>query len=142
MLAELTRRANQDLAHSRRLTLVGVVLIVVIAAAAPAGIWSRNHGAILGAEREATNLSVVPVEQLARSIQAVNLVLQETGGKLTAGIEGPDEAKAAMACPDVRRFLIELIRQHEGNGTTVAITLPACRAIPAKGPAEAAPAAA
>ena len=117
MLAELTRRANQDLAHSRRLTLVGAVLIAVIAAAASAGIWSRHHGAILGAERETTNLSVVLAEQLARSIQAVDLVLQETGGKLlAAGIDRPDQAKAAMARPDIHRFLIELMGGRGGRG--------------------------
>jgi PAS domain S-box-containing protein len=111
LFADAIRRANRDLGHSRRLTLVGVVLVAVIAIGAAAGIWSRHQSAILGAQRETANLSVVLAEQLARSIQAVDLVLQETAGRLLADdVADPQQAGAAMAAPEMHAFLTELMQ--------------------------------
>ena len=56
----------------------------------PAAIWDRRAEAIARSEQETTNLGVVLAEQTARSIQAVDLVLQEVQAMVAAaGVDSP-----------------------------------------------------
>ena len=82
---------------SRRLSLTGFFLIGITIGAAGLAIWDR-HAETLAHTRDATaKLSVVLGEQTARSIQAIDLVLQEMQAKVSGpGISQPDQFKRAM----------------------------------------------
>ena len=75
---------------SRRLSLVGVALIVIIITASALAVWDLRAEAIADYRQDMTNLGVIIAEQTARSLQAVDLVVRETREKvLASGAETP-----------------------------------------------------
>src|SRR5437762_1581836 len=109
---------------SRRLSLTGFFLIGITIGAAGLAIWDR-HAETLAHTRDATaKLSVVLGEQTARSIQAIDLVLQEMQAKVSGpGISQPDQFKRAMGTEAIHGFLLERVKN-----------LPQARAIGLVGP--------
>ncbi|TMJ62283.1 MAG: PAS domain S-box protein [Alphaproteobacteria bacterium] len=109
---------------SRRLSLTGFFLIGITIGAAGLAIWDR-HAETLAHTRDATaKLSVVLGEQTARSIQAIDLVLQEMQAKVSGpGISQPDQFKRAMGTEAIHNFLMERVKN-----------LPQARAIGLVGP--------
>jgi hypothetical protein len=105
---------------SRRLSLVGTALLVVIVLAAGLAVWDPREEAIAHSRQEMSNLGIVLAEQMARSLQAVDLVLQETRGMiLAAGVDSPEEFARAMASEGVHRFLadrLKLVPQADAVG--------------------------
>src|SRR5882672_3938693 len=69
---------------SRRLGLTGLVLIVMTVIAAGLTVWDRREEAITTYQREMKNLGVVLAGQTERSMQAVDLVLEEVKTKVLA----------------------------------------------------------
>jgi PAS domain S-box-containing protein len=97
---------NQHFRASRHLSFVGIGLLVIIVVAASVAVWDRREDSIARSLEEMTNLSTVLAEQTARSLQAVDLVLQETQAMvLSAGADGPEEFERLMGTPEVHRFL-------------------------------------
>jgi PAS domain S-box-containing protein len=96
---------------SRRLSLTGFFLIGVTIAAAGLAIWDR-HAETLSHTRNATaKLSVVLGEQTARSIQAIDLVLQEMQAKVhAANVADPGQFKRAMGSQALHDFLHERLK--------------------------------
>jgi len=93
-------------ATSRRLYLVGGILILAMATAAVFIILERRQESIRSYKREITNLSVALAEQTARSVQAVDLVIREMQSRVqAAGIEDPTVFAARMGAEDIHRFL-------------------------------------
>lgn len=91
---------------SRRLGLAGLVLIVITVIAAGLTIWDRREEAIASYQREMKNLGVVLAEETARSMQAVDLVLQETRAKvLSTGIENSQQFERLIGTEKFHRFL-------------------------------------
>jgi signal transduction histidine kinase len=91
---------------SGRLGLAGLLLIVITMLAAVVTVWERRQEAIASYQREMRNLGVVLAEQTARSMQAVDLVLQETAAKILAsGIEQPSQFDEAIGTHSFHRFL-------------------------------------
>ena len=79
-------------APSRRLTLAGIILVAIIGAAASVATWLGHEEALASYRREVRNLGIVLAEQTARSMQAVDLVLQEIQAKVAAeGVRTPEE---------------------------------------------------
>src|SRR5712692_6499982 len=104
---------------SRRLALVGIILVGIIVAAAGLAIWDRREESIASYRREITNLGTVLAEQTARSMQAVDLVLKEVQAKvLAANTDNPEELGRVMGTEEVHRFMVS--RQE---------TLPQARAV-------------
>jgi PAS domain S-box-containing protein len=97
---------NRFFRSSRWLSLVGVALIVITIAATAVTIWDLREDAIVDSRREMTNLGVVIAEQTARSLQAVDLVVQEMQQRvLLAGVETPEQFSPRMATAEIYRFL-------------------------------------
>ncbi|HEX5320463.1 MAG TPA: ATP-binding protein [Stellaceae bacterium] len=96
---------------SLRLPIIGVVVVAGILAAATAGIWDRHREAIGRSYREMGNLGVVLAAQSARSLQAVDLVMQEAQGLVrNAGIATPDQFRDFLANEGVHKFLADHLR--------------------------------
>src|SRR5712691_3436308 len=96
---------------SRRLGLVGLVLIVMTIAAAGLTVWDLRTDAIENYQGDIANLGVVIAEQTARSLQAVDLVVLETREKILAsGRETPEQFKLLMASQDTHHFLVERLK--------------------------------
>ena len=98
-------------APSRRLSLTGLVLIGATIVAAGLAIWDRHQEAISHARQEMSRLSVVLAQQTARSIQAVDLVLQETQARVHAtGIESDEQFKREMGSKELHEFFAQRLK--------------------------------
>ena len=98
-------------AQSRRLALTGITLIALTIVAAGLAILHRHDEAIERSRRELARLSVVLAEQTARSLQSIDLVLQEVQAKVVAGATGdPEEFKREMSAAALHEFLAERIK--------------------------------
>src|SRR5712692_2758831 len=92
---------------SRRLALVGIILVGVTVIAAGLTIWDRREEAIASYRREITNLGTVLAEQAARSMQAVDLVLKEVQAEVVVRrIHNPEQLRRVMGTEEVHRYLV------------------------------------
>jgi PAS domain S-box-containing protein len=83
---------------SKRLSLVGIALIIVVLAAAGAGIWDRRKTAIEQARRQITDLTIILAEETDRSIDTADRVLREVRKKIAAPyIDDDDRFHGLMA---------------------------------------------
>src|SRR6266851_3266138 len=91
---------------SHRLGVAGLALIVITVIAAGLTIWDRREEAITTYQREMKNLGVVLAEQTDRSMQAVDLVLEEVRFKaLATGIENPKQFESLIGTEKFHHFL-------------------------------------
>jgi PAS domain S-box-containing protein len=96
---------------SRRLLFVGIAFVVVVAAAAGAGIWDRRQEAIAHARRDATDLDVILAGETARSLQTIDLVLREIQAKIaTAASRDPERLDHLVGSEAVHEFLRRRLR--------------------------------
>jgi PAS domain S-box-containing protein len=96
---------------SHRLWLMGVVLGLIAAAAAALASWDLRQDAIANYQENSKNLAVVIAEQTSRSLQAVDLVLEEAQARIaTVGVTTPAQFKARLSGEDFHRFLDDRIR--------------------------------
>jgi two-component system, cell cycle sensor histidine kinase PleC len=96
---------------SRRLSLTGFFLIGVTIAAAWLAIWDRYAETLGHVRSETAKLSVVLGEQTARSIQAIDLVLQEMQAKVRgAGVNQPDQFRQFIGSQPLHDFLHERLK--------------------------------
>jgi hypothetical protein len=94
-----------------RFLLVGIILSVITAIAAGQTIWDLREDAIANYREYITNLSFVIAEQTARSLQAVDLVVQEMREKvLAAGVETPEQFNRLMATKEIHHFLVDRLK--------------------------------
>jgi len=110
-VVELDRSLNQRFRASRHLSFVGFGLLVIILLTASVAIWDRREEAIARSRQDIINLGVVLAEQTARSMQAVDLVLQETTAMvLAAGVHSPEQFRRLMGTEEVHRFLVDRLK--------------------------------
>lgn len=96
---------------SRHLTFVGIGLLGIILFAASAAVWDRREEAISRSQQEITQLGILLAEQTARSVQAIDLVLQETTALArAAGANTPEQFEDLMGTEAVHRFLAERLK--------------------------------
>jgi PAS domain S-box-containing protein len=115
---------NRPLNHrsraSRHLSFVGFGLLFVIVITASVAVWDRREEALARSRQEMTNLGIVLAEQTARSIQAVDLILEEMQARvLSAGVEKPEDFDRQMSTEEIHRFLADRLRdlpQADGIG--------------------------
>ena len=116
----LLRVPKRSSAQSRRLSLTGLVLIGATLLAAGVAIWDRHEEAIAHSRQEMSRLSLVLAQQTARSIQAVDLVLQETQARvLAAGIDNAEQFKRQMGTEAAHQFFAQRMQslpQSSGLG--------------------------
>ena len=97
-------------APSRRLALTGFALIGLTILTAGLAILQRHDEAISRSRDELARLSAVLAEQTARSLQSIDLVLQEIQSKaVVTGVGDPEYFKREMASSALHEFLIERI---------------------------------
>ncbi|MBV8591371.1 MAG: PAS domain S-box protein [Acetobacteraceae bacterium] len=102
---------RRQLRARRYLSVIGIGLLGVIVLGAGLAVWDLREEAIAHSRQEMANLGIVLTEHTTRSLQAVDLVLQETRAMiLTAGVESPEEFQRTMATEDVHRFLADRLR--------------------------------
>ena len=90
----------------RRIYLVGIALIAITVAAAAITIRDLREQAIEGYQRDITNIGVLLVEQMSRSLQAVDLVIRETRERASAaGANTPQKFTSLLGTEDFHRFL-------------------------------------
>ena len=95
-------------APSRRLAFTGFALIALTIVAAGLAIFQRHEEAITRYRQELTKLSVVLAEQTARSLQSIDLVLQEIQTRAAAlGLDDPDQYKRQMNSVVLHQFMSE-----------------------------------
>ena len=100
-------RLRQLFRGQRRLWLTCVLIIVGTIVTRSVVGWELRREALARAEREGANLGVVLADQTARSIQAVDLVLQEIQLRATnASPTTPSELRAQTTGEAFRQFLL------------------------------------
>jgi PAS domain S-box-containing protein len=110
-VVKLDRSLNQRFRASRHLSFVGFGLLVIILLTASIAIWDRREEAIARSRQNIINLGVVLAEQTARSMQAVDLVLQETTAMVrAAGVHSPEQFQRLMGTEEVHRFLVDRLK--------------------------------
>ena len=119
-MAKPNRPVSQLFRASRRLSLVGIGLLVVILVTAGVLVWDRREEAIARSRQEMTNLGIVLGEQTARSMQAVDLKLQETRAMaLAAGADDPEQFARLMGTEEIHRYLggeLKMLPQADAIG--------------------------
>jgi signal transduction histidine kinase len=104
-------RRNGLFRSSRWLSLVAAALVIITSAASALAIWSLRADAIANYQQDMKNLGVVIAEQTARTLQAVDLVVQETRDKVLAtGATTPLQFARLMATEDIHHFLRERLK--------------------------------
>ena len=96
---------------NRRVYIIGILCIALAVAAACLSVALLRRDQIKQQMVEANDLAIVLAAQAARSFQAVDLVVQETHGKvLNAGVTDPESFRELMATEAVHRFLADRLR--------------------------------
>src|SRR5436305_10264009 len=96
---------------SRRLSLTGFLLIGITLASAALAIWDRYADTLAHTADETRKLSLVLGEQTARSIQAIDLLLQETQAKVReTGIDDPEKFGRVMGTRAMHDFLFDRVK--------------------------------
>ncbi len=82
------------------------MLVAVIVIAAGLTTWHSREEAMASYRREMSNLGIALAEQTARSVQAIDLVLQEIQAKVAAEtIANPEQFKLLMGAEETHRLL-------------------------------------
>jgi PAS domain S-box-containing protein len=93
---------------NRRVYVIGCLCIAITIAAACLSVGVLHRDQIDERMDDANNLAIVLAAQAARSVQAVDLVVQETRAMvLSTGATDPQKFRELMATEDVHRFLVD-----------------------------------
>jgi hypothetical protein len=95
----------------RRLYVVGIALIAITVLAAAITIRDLREQAIDDYKRDMANIGVLLVEQMTRSLQAVDLVIRDTRERGRAlGADAPERFAAVLGTEDFHRFLQDQLK--------------------------------
>ena len=104
--------ADRRFRSSPHLFLGGFLFVAITIVAAWIAIWDLHGERIADETKETKNLAVVLAEQTARTIQAVDLVVQETQGMILAsGVTDADQFRLRMGTEEVPPFSSRSIAQ-------------------------------
>jgi two-component system, cell cycle sensor histidine kinase PleC len=91
---------------SRRLSAMGAVVIAATIVAAGLTIWDLHGDAIEDYQRDMANMGVLIAEQTSRSLEEVDLVLNETRQKIVdGGVTNPASFASRMGAESIHQFL-------------------------------------
>ena len=103
--------ATRHLRSHRILAVSGCLFIAITLIAACLAIWDLREDRIGNEMQDAQSLSVVLAEQTARTIQAVDLVIQQTQAMIQAkGIRTPDQFREQLATADVHDYVVSRLK--------------------------------
>jgi signal transduction histidine kinase/CheY-like chemotaxis protein len=101
------RRSARQHASHRRLGLIGIAVIVITVVAAGVTIWDLRREAIKTYTQQIQNLGVAFAEQTSRTLQAVDLVLDQAKERVFGlGLETPEQFERQLAGEKWHQFLI------------------------------------
>jgi PAS domain S-box-containing protein len=114
-------RATHHFRSSRGLVLGGCLSIAVTIIAASLAIWDLREDRITDVMKDAQSLGVVLAEQTARTIQAVDLVVQQTQAMvLGGGVQQPDQFRRQTNTQGMHEFLTNLLKNlPQANSLTL-----------------------
>jgi len=96
---------------SRGLVLSGLLFIAITLIATCLTIWDLREDRIADEMRDAQSLGVILAEQTARTIQAVDLVIQQTQAMVQAkGVQAPDQFRQRLATEEVHDYLVSRLK--------------------------------
>ena len=105
-----TRLLRRHLAN-RRVYVIGCLCVAITIVAACLSIGLLRHDRIKEEMNSANDLAIVMAAQAARSIQAVDVVVQDTRGMvLAAGVTDPRQFRELLATVEVHQFLVDHLR--------------------------------
>jgi two-component system cell cycle sensor histidine kinase PleC len=103
--------AARGLSANRRVYVMGYLCVAVTIIAACFAVWQLHRDRLAEEMQITRDFSVALAEQTARTIQAVDLVVQNTRAMaLLEGADDPDHFRQKMATGDVHQYLIERLR--------------------------------
>jgi PAS domain S-box-containing protein len=104
-------RPTHPFRSGRGLAISGCLFIAVTIIAAGLAIWDLREDRIADEMKDTQSLGVVLAEQTARTIQAVDLVVQQTQAMVLAGgVQKPDQFRLRMGTEGVHDFLANLLK--------------------------------
>ena len=96
---------------NHRVYIIGCICIAVTILAAGVAIWRLHQARLAEAMRDTRNLSVVLAEQTARSIQSVDLIVQDIRTMATvAGAADSAQLKARLGTEKIHDYLVDRLR--------------------------------
>jgi diguanylate cyclase (GGDEF)-like protein len=120
---ELVRRmsARTDRSSFRNLVAVAAGILGTAVLALGLTVWWLRADAIEGASSDAANLAIVLAEQTNRSVQSIDLILDEVQEHLKQrGVTTPDAFRRVLQGKDTYDLLIERL-SHLSNATLIAL---------------------
>jgi hypothetical protein len=109
---ELFGSSGPERQPGRRLTLIGVAVIVMIVAAAGLTIWDLRREAIEASTQEIQNLGVAFAEQTSRTLQAVDLVLNEASERISRlGLATSPQFEEQLGSEEWHQFLVDRLKK-------------------------------
>src|SRR3984893_14783870 len=100
--------ASRRFRSSGRLFVGGSLCVAITIIAACLAVWDLRDERIADETKDTNNLAVALAEQTGRTIQAVDLVVQETQQMiLGSGVTDPDQFRRRMGAEEVHRFLLD-----------------------------------
>ncbi|MGA8400885.1 MAG: histidine kinase dimerization/phospho-acceptor domain-containing protein, partial [Stellaceae bacterium] len=91
---------------NHRVYVIGLFCVAITIAAACLAVGLLRRDQINQQMNDGNNLAIVLAAQAARTVQAVDLVVQETRAMtLRAGVKDPDDMRTLMGTQDVHQFL-------------------------------------
>jgi signal transduction histidine kinase len=100
------RPVRRRIGGRRSLWLVWALLVLTIFITGGLAIWYLRQNALASSQREMRNLGVVLAEQTSRSIQSVDLIIQEVQAHISElGPHTPEEFSRVMADENSHQFL-------------------------------------
>src|SRR5215468_9841121 len=95
----------------RRLNLIGAAVVCMTLLAAALAIWDLRIDAIKTNTQEIHNLGVAFAEQTTRTLQAIDLVLDQTKDRvLGSGIRNPERFEQKLSGVKWHRFLADRLK--------------------------------
>ncbi|MBV9376398.1 MAG: response regulator [Alphaproteobacteria bacterium] len=102
---------RQRLTSNRRLNLIGFAVVCVTLLAAGMSVWDLRQEAIKTYTEEMENLGAAFAEQTSRTLQAVDLVLDQAKDRVSgARIETAEQFEQLLAARKWRQFLAERLK--------------------------------
>jgi PAS domain S-box-containing protein len=93
-----------------RVYVLGYLCVAITIVAACLAVWELRSDRLAEEMKNTRNFSVVLAEQTARTIQGVDLVVQNTRTMaLLGGADTPDQFKERMATEEVHRYLVDCL---------------------------------
>ena len=114
----MPRRSNSSSATpqhghraNHRVYIIGLFCVAITIAAACLSVWLLRRDQINQQMSDANNLAIVLAAQAARTVQAVDLVVQETRAlAVRTGVKDPDDMRTLMGTQAIHQFLVSRLR--------------------------------